>query len=197
MKSSFVVRVRKIVGRPLRRKGLLIATVLAVSIPAVALAGTGVGGVFNLGVTNTVNKLTSLVGKTSKMLQVTNKSGAATAGAIGATSKGHGAPTIRANNSGGGPALGLSVKPGAAPFTVNSSTMVAKLNAALLGGKSASAFQRSYTRTIVVSPGATPSAGGTALLNALAGISGASSSNPYLVKLEPGVYDVGTTAVSM
>src|SRR5438105_6122528 len=119
MKSSFVVRVRKIVGRPLRRKGLLIATVFAVSIPTVALAGTGVGGVFNLGVTNTVNKLTSLVGTTSKMLQVTNKSTSPTAVAIGATSKGHGAPTIRATNTGGGPALGLSGHAGTAPCTAN------------------------------------------------------------------------------
>src|SRR5205807_3985591 len=113
VKSPLFVRVRMISRRLLRRKGLLIATVVVVSIPAVAMAGTGVGGVFNLGVTNTVGKLTSLVGSTSKMLQVTNKSGSASAGAIGATSKGHGAPAIRATNSGGGPALGLSVKPGA------------------------------------------------------------------------------------
>jgi len=55
-----------------------------------------------------------------------------------------------------------------------------------------------YLRTVIVSPvpGDTL-ASGTALLNALAGISGATSSNPYLLKIEPGVYDLGNNGLTM
>ncbi|MBM4386793.1 MAG: hypothetical protein FJ088_03580, partial [Deltaproteobacteria bacterium] len=38
---------------------------------------------------------------------------------------------------------------------------------------------------------------GTALLNALAGITDASASNPYLLKIEPGVYSLGTGTLVM
>jgi hypothetical protein len=40
-------------------------------------------------------------------------------------------------------------------------------------------------------------ASGTALLNALAGITNASSTKHYVLKLEPGIYDVGGTEVAM
>ena len=56
-------------------KGAIAGSVftLAVTSSAVALAGTGVGGVFNLGQTNTVNKTTKLAGATSaSMLRVAN-----------------------------------------------------------------------------------------------------------------------------
>jgi len=49
-----------------------------------------------------------------------------------------------------------------------------------------------YKRTVVVSPVGTPTQNGTALKNALGGISDASESNPYLLKIEPGIYDVGS-----
>lgn len=82
---------------------------------ASALAGTGIGGVFNLGRTNTVNATSSLTGaKAGKMLQVTN------------TSTGAGAT-----------ALGLNVAAGKTPFTVNSGTKVANLNADKVDGKEA------------------------------------------------------------
>lgn len=54
-----------------------------------------------------------------------------------------------------------------------------------------------YQRIVVVSPVGTATENGTALLNALAGISGASATNPYLLKIEPGVYDLGTSALVM
>jgi hypothetical protein len=38
---------------------------------------------------------------------------------------------------------------------------------------------------------------GTALLNALAAITTASSTNQYLLKIEPGVYDIGTSSFQM
>jgi hypothetical protein len=52
-------------------------------------------------------------------------------------------------------------------------------------------YQRAYRRTIVVSPvgdGADHVANGNALRAALDGIADASESNPYLLKIEPGVY---------
>jgi hypothetical protein len=53
-----------------------------------------------------------------------------------------------------------------------------------------------FLRTIVVSPvGANASANGTALLAALAAITGAGAANPYLVWIEPGVYDLGSSSL--
>jgi hypothetical protein len=57
---------------------------------------------------------------------------------------------------------------------------------------------KKYKRTVVVSP--TPgdtSKSGTDLMNALDTIQDASATNPYLVKLEPGVYGVGGNYVQM
>jgi hypothetical protein len=52
-------------------------------------------------------------------------------------------------------------------------------------------------RTVLVSPRNTQTESGTALLNALDKITGASESNPYLVIIEPGVYDIGENALQM
>jgi hypothetical protein len=55
-----------------------------------------------------------------------------------------------------------------------------------------------YVRTVIVSPTpGSPSASGQTLLQALASINGAGSLDRWLVKIEPGVYDVGTTPVQM
>jgi hypothetical protein len=55
-----------------------------------------------------------------------------------------------------------------------------------------------YSRTVIVSatPGNAP-ASGTALINALANISSPSATNTFLLKLEPGVYDIGVTQLVM
>lgn len=51
-------------------------------------------------------------------------------------------------------------------------------------------------RTLVVSPTpGNPSASGTALLSAMAAITTASASNPYLIRIEPGVYDLGASSL--
>jgi hypothetical protein len=54
---------------------------------------------------------------------------------------------------------------------------------------------------VVVAPVGGPAANGAALLGALAGIAVAvpppSASDPYLLKIEPGIYDVGATPVQM
>lgn len=48
----------------------------------------------------------------------------------------------------------------------------------------------SFLTTVIVSPGATPAASGSLLAQALAGIIDASDARPYLLKIEPGVYQV-------
>jgi hypothetical protein len=50
-----------------------------------------------------------------------------------------------------------------------------------------------YARTSIVVSGATPAGNGTNLLAALAAITTASAANPWLLKVEPGLYDLGTS----
>lgn len=52
-------------------------------------------------------------------------------------------------------------------------------------------------RTVLVRPKSTETLSGTALLNALAGITDASSTNPYLIIIEPGVYDLQSSSLVM
>lgn len=95
------------------------AAVSALTLTATAaLAGTGVGGVFNLGQKNTVNASTLLTGRVAGPgLQVTNTS-------------------TRSKATG----LDIQVATGKPPLVVNSATEVPRLNAGLLDGKLASAF---------------------------------------------------------
>ena len=57
--------------------------------------------------------------------------------------------------------------------------------------------QARYVRTVVVGPVGTQAQNGSALLAALAGITTASAANPWVLKIEPGTYDVGTTSFVM
>jgi hypothetical protein len=57
--------------------------------------------------------------------------------------------------------------------------------------------QPRYVRSVVVSPVGAPAANGAALLAALASITTASASNPWLLKIEPGIYDVGAASLVM
>ena len=93
-------------------KGLMagaagVAVVLAIT--AAATNGLGVGTAFLLGKTNRVNATSTLTG----------------------TAQG---PMLNVTNSGHGTALNVHVSSGHPPFSVNSATKVANLNASLLGG---------------------------------------------------------------
>jgi hypothetical protein len=100
-------------------KGLITgATGVAVVLALTAAAnGTGVGALFNLGRINKVNATSTLTGKTQR-------------------------PMLSVTNSGHGTALNLHVSSGHAPFSVNSATKVANLNASLLGGIGPAGFVR-------------------------------------------------------
>jgi hypothetical protein len=155
-------------------KGALVGGLAAavVLLATAAIAGTGVGGIFNLGQTNTVNAPSSLKGSTH-------------------------AQNLRITNTGSGSALALKVGSGHPPMTVNSGVKVAKLNADKLDGLNASDLQPAYARTVVVRPKATPAASGNALKAAVAGITSAAADKQYLVKVEPGLYDLGTSKLQM
>ncbi len=68
---------------------------------------------------------------------------------------------------------------------------------ALSAVESAGLFQPALLRTLVVSPSGSATANGTQLLAALASITDASDTNRYLIKLEPGVYDIASTVLQL
>ena len=74
--------------------GLAVTLALLFGVASTALAGTGVGDVFNLGKTNGVNKISTLVGSVSGSM-------------------------LRIDNNGRGSALNLEVQPGMAPLRVS------------------------------------------------------------------------------
>ena len=85
-----------------------------------AVAGTGIGGVFNLGETNTVNESTVLSGsKSGPMLRVINSS-------TGASASG----------------LNINVNPSRPPIVTNSATRVGNLNADKVDGYHANQLAR-------------------------------------------------------
>ncbi len=61
----------------------------------------------------------------------------------------------------------------------------------LLDGSNSTDFAPAYERTVLVSPVGTATQNGSALKNALGSITDATQTNPYLLKIEPGVYDLG------
>jgi hypothetical protein len=98
------------------KTAIIAALVGAFSATAtVALAGNGIGAVFNLGQSNSVNQTSLLSGSTA-------------------------GPELAVANPGAGTALGLFVAAGTPPFTVNSPVKVANLNADQLDGLDSSVF---------------------------------------------------------
>jgi hypothetical protein len=122
-------------------KGAVVGFVCAVLGGAtVALAGSGINGVFNLGVSNSVDAKTTLTGASPGIqLQVTNTNTAAGTSGLAVTSK-SAATTGVFTNSGGGSAGGFFVNAGVKPFAVNSQTKVGNLNADLLDGLDSTSF---------------------------------------------------------
>jgi hypothetical protein len=113
-----------------RRKAALLAVVVALTLlcGSTALAGTGVGGVFNLGKTNAVNAITKLAGSVP------------------------GASLVVDNNStnSAATALDLQVEPGKAPLKVNSQAKVANLNADKVDGMDSTALGSRANMTTAV-----------------------------------------------
>jgi len=176
------------------------ATIAALGLSAAALGGSGIGGIFNLGQTNTVDATSSLVGiSANSMLDVRNNgtgansngivgrtastlapalagiAGGSGIGARGTSASGSGLygqstsgigvraiaagsnPSLKATNTGTGPAGAFEVGSGVTPFTVNSSTKVANLNADKLDALDSTDFLRN---TVPLSlTGSTASAG--------------------------------------
>jgi hypothetical protein len=94
--------------------GAIVSTVILFA--ATAMAGTGIGGVFNLGKTNNVNAQSTLKGSTGKR-------------------------NLQLSNTGAGAALGISVGAGKHPIVVNAAAGKAtNLDADELDGKGAKDF---------------------------------------------------------
>jgi hypothetical protein len=129
-------------------KGAVVGVLCAVlGGAAVALAGSGINGVFNLGVSNSVDAKTTLTGSTAAaQLRVINTSTTAGASGLAATSASP-SQTGAFTNTGGGPAGGFFVKSGVAPFTVSSTAKVGALNADQLDGLDSSALQKRVSGT--------------------------------------------------
>jgi hypothetical protein len=107
-------------------KGVALGAVVSslTLVATAAVAGTGVGAVFNLGRTNTVNGSTALTGSTNgQQLRVVNTNAGGSAAGIGISTPGN--------------------KP---PLVVNSTTKVGHLNVDLLDGLDSSALQRRVTK---------------------------------------------------
>jgi hypothetical protein len=106
-------------------KGVALGAVVSgvTLVSSVALAGTGVGGVFNLGKSNSVGATTTLTGSTKgAQLQVTNSSKDPAAAGVA-----------------------ITVSAGTPPIKVSSNTKVRNLNADSLDGQDSTAFQHSIT----------------------------------------------------
>lgn len=102
-------------------KGVVLGAVVCGTtvVSTAAFAGTGIGGVFNLGTTNAVNASTVLSGSTSgQQLRVVNNAGTGT----------------------GTTGIGIHTAPNEPPLAVDSTTKVNNLNADLLDGQTSAAF---------------------------------------------------------
>ncbi len=127
--------------------------VLTLTLSSTALAGSGRNGIFNLGVINSVSGyVTTLTGSVAgRMLQVTNSNTATSAIAVGANNSSTTASTIRAQNTGGGPALEAVVPSGKSPMRVSAgAAKVANLTVDKLDNLDSTQLQRRVSGTCAV-----------------------------------------------
>jgi hypothetical protein len=132
------------------RRAALIAGMGAIFGTSTVVAGTTVGGVFNLGVANSVSSSGAAVNSTrltgaidGDQLSLSNTSTSAVAKAIAAFSKSATTATARFQNTGGGPALSLIVASGKAPMLVSTgAARVTNLDADKLDGHDSTRFAR-------------------------------------------------------
>jgi hypothetical protein len=176
-------------------KGAVIGFVCALLGGAtVALAGSGVGGVFNLGVSNSVDAKTTLTGASpGAQLRVDNTNALAGASGLVSTSKSS-SPTGSFANSGGGPAGSFVVNAGVAPFTANSTGKVANLNADLFDGLNSTAFLRNQvplTLTGAANSNGVIAATNTGGANGMQGKTGAASASGVYGENTGGGFGVG------
>jgi hypothetical protein len=118
-----------------RARWLALGVVLTmITTPAAAAAATVV--YLKLNVVNTSTAATGLTGRfDDRLVRLINNGTGTAAGALGAVSKSATAAAINAYNSGGGPALSLTVPPGKAPVVVSAGAGKAtNLNADKLDG---------------------------------------------------------------
>jgi hypothetical protein len=123
-------------------KGAVVGLVCAVvaSASTLALAGSGIGGVFNLGVTNTVDAQTALKGSTAApQLRVTKTNTNAGATALHVNSAANSA-TLTAINSAGGAGVYAVGSSGAAVFGNTASATQPALSGKNTGGGPAGSF---------------------------------------------------------
>jgi hypothetical protein len=136
-------------------RGVIVGSLTAALVvsASAALAGTGVGGIFNLGQSNTVNAQSSLNGSTGGAeLTVANTS----ASGRGMTVNGKGAVASLLAQNTLGPAGAFLVPSGVSPFLVNSTHKVTNLNADQLDGIDASGFAQGNNVRFLSARVATP-----------------------------------------
>jgi hypothetical protein len=152
-----------------RRPSVIVLALILVFLMAGTVYAASRGNPWRLGYVETLNSYsTGIVGARggAEMFKIKNTAGASGSRAIRAENA-NSAATLYIKNAGSGSAAEFVTGPGRAPFKVNQTTKVAKLNADLLDGVSASAF-----RPVNVSLGATQTG--------VWGLAGATSGHPLL-----------------
>jgi len=121
--------------------GLAVILALVFGAATTALAGTGVGAVFNLGKANTVDAVSKLAGATTSSMLMVDNNGAGTA------------LDLRV-----GPSTTPAAEKGVAPMKVDSQAKVNNLNADELDGKNASDLEepRGYAQVNHTGPALVP-----------------------------------------
>jgi hypothetical protein len=159
--------------------------------------GRGATGVFGLGTVygvygmNSTNNSYGQLGTTQYSTPI-GVYGLGTIGIYGESGSASGSAAVFSGNAAGKIISGRSS--GVERFSVDGNGNLA------VGGNltvSGTITGKIYVKTVLVSPVGTAQQNGTALLNALAGITTASSTNPYLLKIEPGTYDIGANSLVM